>query len=83
MLPPAEEHTLSFDHPAHPKLSQSVPSAVVLVSLDDFPDVRITGNVLNRTFDRVSIGLPVRAVWEEIKTENGTVLRLPHWEVVE
>ncbi|MEE8313556.1 MAG: Zn-ribbon domain-containing OB-fold protein [Myxococcota bacterium] len=70
-------------HPAHPKLAQSVPYAVVLVSLDDFPDVRITGNVLNRAFDGVSIGLPVRAVWEEIKTKNGAVYRLPQWEVVE
>lgn len=67
-------------HPAHPKLSDSVPYTVVLVSLDDHPDVRITGNLVGVAPEAVSIGLPVRAFWDEIQDEDGVVLQLPQWE---
>ena len=70
-------------HPPHPALAKSVPYAVVLVSLDDFTHVRITGNLLGLPPDRVSIGLRVRAVWEEVEGPDGTLLRLPQWEALE
>jgi uncharacterized OB-fold protein len=67
-------------HPPHPKLSGAVPYTVVLVSLDDHPEVRITGNLVGVAPDAVSIGLPVRVFWDEIDDDDGTVLRLPQWE---
>ncbi len=67
-------------HPAHPALADSLPYAVALVSLDDFPGVRITGNILNLAPERVSIGLRVRAVWEEVIDPEGRKLQLPQWE---
>ena len=69
-------------HPAHPKLSAVVPYAVVLVSLDDYPQVRITGNLVGAAPDSVKIGMPVRAFWDEIEDEGGAVLRMPQWEAI-
>ena len=37
-------------------------------------------DVLGVPTDDVAIGLPVRAVWDEIEDADGTVLRLPQWE---
>jgi hypothetical protein len=66
----------------HPALASRVPYAVVLVSLDDAPGVRLLGNVLNRTHDRVAIGDRVRVVFEEARDpETGETLRIPQWEV--
>ncbi len=69
-------------HPPHPKLSDAVPYTVVLVRLDDHPAVRITGNLVGVAPEAVSIGLPVRAFWDEIDDEDGAVLRLPQWEAL-
>ena len=72
-------HTV-IRHPVHPKLSERLPYTVVLVSLDELPDVRITGNLLEAAPEDVRVGLAVRAVWEEIPDpETGDVLRLPQW----
>ena len=69
-------------HPVHPALVEAIPYVVVLVSLDEIPDVRITGNLLDATPEQVQIGLPVVAVWEEITDpESGEVLRLPQWKL--
>ncbi len=68
-------------HPAHPSLVDSVPYAVVLVSLDEIPEVRITGNLPGTPLDQVRIGLPVRASWNEFQGSDGTTYRLPQWEV--
>ena len=64
---------------AHPALRDSVPYAVVLVSLDDAPHIRVLGNMPDTPVDEVRIGLPVTAVWEERKAEDGTLLLLPQW----
>ena len=67
-------------HPIHPGLSERVPYIVVLVSLDELPAVRITGNLLEAGPEEVRVGLAVRAVWEEIPDpESGETLRLPQW----
>jgi uncharacterized OB-fold protein len=66
-------------HPTHPALSGSIPYAVVLVSLDELPEVRITGNLLDLAPEKLSIGLPVKAVWEEVRDDAGNVLRMPQW----
>ena len=72
-------HTV-IRHPVHPALSDRVPYTVVLVSLDELPEVRITGNLLEAEPEHVRVGLAVRAVWEEIPNpETGETLRLPQW----
>jgi uncharacterized protein len=66
-------------HAVHPALESSVPYAVVLVALDDEPQVRVVGNLLDVAMSDVEIGLPVEAVWEERPTEDGVVVLLPQW----
>ena len=71
-------------YPVAPSLADSVPYAVVLVALDDFPLVRVVGNVLNRAPEEVAIGQRVKAVFEEIPSADGTdAIFLPQWEVVD
>ena len=60
-----------------------MPYAVVLVSLDEHPHVRILGNVLNREPGEIAIGQRVRATFEEIAdAEAGETLLMPQWEAV-
>jgi uncharacterized OB-fold protein len=66
-------------HPTHPGLSNSIPYSVVLVSLDELPEVRITGNLLQLAPEKLRVGLPVKAVWEEVRDDAGQTLRLPQW----
>jgi uncharacterized OB-fold protein len=63
-------------HSVHPALDDAVPYTVVLVALDEVPEVRVVGNLLDG--DAV-IGMPVVATWEELAAEDGTVVRLPQW----
>ena len=48
-----------------------MPYAVVLVSLDAAPDLRVVGNLLDVPVDEVAIGMPVEATWEERTAEDG------------
>ena len=76
------ESSVVVHHPVHPALRAHVPYAVVLVSLDDAPGVRLVGNVLNRTPAAIAIGDSVRVAFEEIRDpETGETLRIPQWEV--
>jgi uncharacterized OB-fold protein len=71
-------------HAVHPLLRPRVPYAVALVALEDFPHVRLLGNVLNRACDRVAIGDRVRVAFEEVRDpESGEMLRIPQWEALE
>ena len=70
-------------HPAHPALVEHVPYAVVLVELDDHPHVRIVGNLLGVPPEAVHIGQALRAVWEEVEDEQGRLLKLPQWALVD
>ena len=67
-------------HSVHPALDGFVPYTVVLVALDDEPDVRVVGNLLDVPIDEVAIGMPVVATWEELASEDGTVVLLPQWQ---
>ncbi len=69
-------------NPPAPALAEAVPYAVVLVSLDEFPHVRILGNVLNREASEIEIGQKVQAAFEKIEDEDGETILLPQWEVV-
>jgi uncharacterized OB-fold protein len=59
---------------ASPALADSVPYAVVLVSLDGLPEVRVVGNIPSIDPAEVRIGMPVEAYWEE---RDGVLL--PQW----
>jgi hypothetical protein len=77
------ESVVVVHHAVHPLLRPRVPYAVVLVSLDDAPGVRLLGNVANRAPDRVAIGDRVRVIFEEIADpESGETLRIPQWEAL-
>jgi uncharacterized OB-fold protein len=77
------ESAIVVHHPVHPALRDHVPYAVVLVSLDDAPGVRLVGNVVNRPPEAVAIGDAVRVAFEEVSDpQSGDTLRIPQWEVV-
>lgn len=49
---------------SHPAVNEGLPYVVVLVELDDAPEVRMVGNLLGDRFQNVTIGAPVHAVFE-------------------
>jgi uncharacterized OB-fold protein len=63
----------------HKALADSTPYTVVLVSLDELPEVRVVGNLLDVPVEEVAIGLPVEADWEERSADDGEVILLPQW----
>ncbi len=70
-------------NPPAPAFTDAVPYGVILVSLDEFPQVRILGNALNRKPSELEIGQKVRAVFEEIDDEEADEkLLMPQWEIV-
>jgi uncharacterized OB-fold protein len=70
-------------HPVHDALVNAVPYAIVVVALDDHPQVRVCGNVVNAAPGAVRIGQRVRATFDEIADPDGGAIFLPQWEVVE
>jgi hypothetical protein len=70
-------------HATNPALAASVPYAVVLVSLDDAPHLRVVGNMPGTPCEDVKIGTPVSAFWEERVDGNGAPIRLVQWRRTE
>ena len=67
-------------HPVHQLLHERVPYIVALVQLDDFPHVRIVGNIVDAAPGAVGIGAAVAALWEEITDPaTGELIKLPQW----
>jgi uncharacterized OB-fold protein len=62
---------------ANKALAASLPYTVVLVSLDDAPQIRVIGNLIDGP--DVHIGMPVVAEWDEHTAEDGTQILLPQW----
>ena len=62
-------------HPVHPALSERVPFNVVVVQLDDAPDVRMLGNMIDVAYEEIAIGMPVEVVFEQ----TGEDLVMPRW----
>jgi uncharacterized protein len=62
---------------ANKALADSLPYTVVLVSLDDAPQIRVIGNLIGGT--DVQIGMPVVAEWDEHTADDGTTILLPQW----
>lgn len=72
-------HTVAH-YAVHRALAEHVPYAVVLVALDDAPEVRVIGNLPGTSLEDVRVGLPVEAFWEERTAEDGTTVHLPQWQ---
>jgi len=73
-------HSYTVAHyPVNRALADAVPYAVVLVSLDDAPELRVVGNVVDVDPVAISIGMRVVATWEERSIDDGTVIQLPLW----
>ena len=66
-------------HAVNAALEASVPYVVVLVSLDEVPEVRVVGNLLDTAPEDVTIGMAVETVWQDRVTEDGETVRLPQW----
>jgi uncharacterized OB-fold protein len=66
-------------HAVHPLLAEKVPYNVVVVALDDHPDLRVVGNVIDG--GEVRNGDRVRCTWTEpLPSPDGkSVIRLPQW----
>jgi len=69
-------------HSVADALDAVVPYAVVLVSLDAAPELRVVGNLVGGPVEDVEIGMPVTAVWLERIAPDGTKLLLPQWQRV-
>jgi uncharacterized OB-fold protein len=65
-------------HAVNAALEAAVPYVVVLVSLDERPEIRVVGTLLDVPPGEVSIGLPVEPVWQE-RGDDGETVRLPQW----
>ena len=79
LAPTGRVHSFTVvHHAASPHLSEEVPYTVVLVGLDDAPDVRVIGDLVSDDPGEVHIGLPVEAFWTDHEID-GEVIRLPHW----
>ncbi|MCC6434200.1 MAG: OB-fold domain-containing protein [Acidimicrobiales bacterium] len=61
-------------------LAPHVPYAVVLVSLDDAPELRVIGNMPGVPIEDIRIGMPVVAIWEEHHADDASVVHLPQWQ---
>jgi uncharacterized OB-fold protein len=80
VAPRGTVHSYTVAHyPVHRALVDHVPYAVVLVSLDEHPEVRVLGNVLDVAPEDVRIGMPVVATWQERTNAEGEHLRFLQW----
>lgn len=83
LAPTGTVHSYTVVHyAAHAALAAAVPYTVVLVSLDDAPQLRVVGNLVGDGHDdevAVHIGMPVVATWEERTAEDGTAVLLAQW----
>ncbi|MEO5840422.1 MAG: OB-fold domain-containing protein [Acidimicrobiales bacterium] len=68
-------------HAVHPLLAEKVPYNVVVVALDDHPDLRVVGNVIDVAPESVQNGARVRCTWTDpLPSPNGgPAVRLPQW----
>jgi uncharacterized OB-fold protein len=84
LAPTGTVHSYTVAHyPVNRALADAVPYAVVLVSLDDAPELRVVGNVVDVAPDAISIGMRVVATWEERSIDDGTVIQLPLWRAAD
>jgi uncharacterized OB-fold protein len=69
-------------HAVDRRLEAVVPYNVVIVALDDYPDVMVVGNVVDAEGDELSIGARVRCSFAEVRdVEAGETLCFPQWRL--
>lgn len=61
--------------PFLPGFQHDIPLVIAVIQLDSAPDVTIIGNVLQVTADDLTIGTPVKMVWQDITEDRA----LPQW----
>jgi uncharacterized protein len=70
-------------HAVHPMLKQNVPYNVAVISIRDYPHVRIVGNVIDVAPEQMRIGMPVACTWAEVQREGDgpepVTMYLPQW----
>lgn len=80
VAPRGTVHSYTVAHyPANRALAEHVPYTVVLVSLDEHPEVRVIGNVLDVPLAEVRIGMPVVATWQELTNAEGDTIQFLQW----
>ncbi|MBI3302230.1 MAG: Zn-ribbon domain-containing OB-fold protein [Deltaproteobacteria bacterium] len=65
-------------HLLTPAFADELPYVVLLVALEERPNVRLVGNLRGGTVDDLKIGRPGQAVFEDITDE----IALIHWQPV-
>ena len=65
-------HVFSYaivHRPYLPALEPLIPYTVIVVTLDDVPDVRLLSNLVDAAPEEASIGLAVELVWDDLEPE--------------
>jgi len=62
--------------PVMPAFKDKAPFAVVLVELEDDPEIRMVGNLLDCALDAITFGMPVEVTFETVAED----VRLPQWK---
>ena len=80
MAPRGTVYSYTVAHyPVHRALAQYVPYAVVLVSLDEQPEIRVIGNVLDVDPSEIRIGMALVATWTERANADGDTVQFLQW----
>ena len=62
--------------PVMPAFQDKVPMAVVLVELEEDPELRIVGNLFDCAADAIAFGMPVEVTFEKVADD----VTLPQWQ---
>jgi uncharacterized OB-fold protein len=69
-------------HPVHEMLKSLVPYNVAVISVSEYPHVRIVGNVVDASRDDVQIGRKVVAHWVTVFSNESTEpVQLAQWKL--
>lgn len=69
-------------HAVDRRLAGVVPYNVVIVALDDYPEVSVVGNVVDASGDELRIGAKVRVSFAEVRDdEAGETMWFPQWRL--
>ncbi|MBM7664136.1 putative OB-fold protein [Solibacillus kalamii] len=66
------------NRPFLPGFQNELPTVIAVVQLEEYPDIKIIGNVLHGNTETVSIGTKVKMVWIEATEERA----IPQWVLV-
>ena len=69
---------------ASTRLEGRVPYNVVIVTLDDYPAIRVVGNVVNAAERSLEIGSRVQCEFTQaVDNDTGITLSIPQWRLVD